>query len=94
MRTTLTAFVPAHKQTDPQHAPGQIVNPVNPLGFTDQTLGDYIRRKDKIHAAFDDVAAEQKKLSFDNWWLEEARNFPHLATSDAEFIWKAAQEHT
>jgi hypothetical protein len=27
MRTTLTAFVPAHKQTNQEHAPGQVVNP-------------------------------------------------------------------
>lgn len=31
MRKTLTAFVPAHKQTNPEHVPGQ---QVNPLGFT------------------------------------------------------------
>ena len=61
MRTTLTAFVPAHKQTNPEHAPGQQINPVNPLGFVDKTLGDYIRRKDKIHEAFDTVAKEQKE---------------------------------
>lgn len=61
MRTTLTAFVPAHKQTNPEHAPGQLINPVNPLGFVDKTLGDYIRRKDKIHEAFDAVQKEQKK---------------------------------
>lgn len=58
MKTTLTAFVPAHKQTDPQHAPGQVVNPVNPLGFVDKTLGDYIRRKDGIDKAFEAVKKE------------------------------------
>lgn len=69
MRTTLTAFVPAHKQTNPQHAPGQVVNypepspntatnPVNPLGFVDNTLGDYIRRKDGINKAFEAVKKE------------------------------------
>lgn len=69
MRTTLTAFVPAHKQTNPEHAPGQVVfspepgpntatNPVNPLGFVDKTLGDYIRRKDGIDKAFEAVKKE------------------------------------
>jgi len=61
MRTTLTAFVPAHKQTNPEHAPGQQINPVNPLGFVDKTLGDYIRRKDGIDKAFEAVAKEQKE---------------------------------
>jgi len=58
MRTTLTAFVPAHKQTNPEHKPGQQVNPVNPLGFVDKTLGDYIRRKDGINKAFEAVKKE------------------------------------
>ena len=55
MKTTLTAFVPAHKQTNPQHAPGQVVNP---LGFVDKTLGDYIRRKEGIGKAFEAVKKE------------------------------------
>ena len=38
--------------------PGQQVNPVNPLGFVDQTLGDYIRRKDGIDKAFEAVKKE------------------------------------
>ena len=58
MKTTLTAFVPAHKQTKPKYAPGQQVNPVNPLGFVDKTLGDYIRRKDGIDKAFEAVKKE------------------------------------
>ena len=58
MRTTLTAFVPAHKQTNSEHAPGQQINPVNPLGFVDKTLGDYIRRKDGIDKAFEAVKKE------------------------------------
>lgn len=103
MRTTLTAFVPAHKQTNPEHAPGQQVNPVNPLGFVDQTLGDYIRRKEKIHAAFYAVAAEKKKLTFDEWFKQsgwaawcgdkpyEKAAFPFVALQ-AAFI--AAQENT
>ena len=83
MRTTLTAFVPAHKQTVDEHRPGQVVNNwsapehapgqvvfspkpgpntvINPLGFTDTTLGDYIRRKDNIQEAFDAVAKEEKE---------------------------------
>ena len=98
MHTTLTAFVPAHKQTNPQHAPGQIVNPVNPLGFVDQTLGDYIRRKDGISKAFEAVAAEKKKLSFEEWLHHR---FPTgvdgyvgmLNVGDLEQCWKAAQEN-
>ncbi len=103
MRTTLTAFVPAHKQTDPQHAPGQIVNPVNPLGFVDQTLGDYIRRKDKIHEAFDAiqqehnaVATEKKKLTFAAWWEhnKEALQLGGPAPRTiAHIIWMQAQEN-
>lgn len=35
---------PAHKQTDPDKLPGQIVNPI-PAPRVDVTVGDYIRRK-------------------------------------------------
>ena len=62
MKTTLTAFVPTHKQTNSEHAPGQQVNPINPLGFVDKTLGDYIRRKDKIQEAFNSVQQERNAI--------------------------------
>lgn len=94
MRTTLTAFVPAHKQTNPEHKPGQQVNPVNPLGFVDKTLGDYIRRKDGIDKAFDAVAAEKKKLTFDEWinnpynWRMGDNQYDDLLA-----LWNAAQEN-
>jgi hypothetical protein len=39
--------IPAHKQTDPDKAPGQRSNPVSSTTFSkpDVTLGDYIARK-------------------------------------------------
>lgn len=69
--------IPAHKQTDPDKIPGQIVN-------TEKTLSDYIRRKTR-HDAFNQVNAE-KKLTFDEWIKDNL-------TASAEAIWKAAQEN-
>lgn len=107
MRTTLTAFVPAHKQTNPEHAPGQQVNPVNPLGFTDTTLGDYIRRKDGIHKAFEAVKKEccgnplrgcmncPPKLTFAEWFKQRTREFDSdslITFQDIEIIAKEAWE--
>ena len=102
MRTTLTAFVPAHKQTNPEHKPGQVVfspepgpnTAINPLGFVDKTLGDYIRRKDGIDKAFEAVAAEKKKLTFDEWinnpynWRMGDNQYDDLLA-----LWNAAQEN-
>jgi hypothetical protein len=38
-------MTPAHKQTDPAKAPGQIVKPV---GLTVRTLGDYLKLKETL----------------------------------------------
>lgn len=85
MRTTLTAFVPAHKQTNSEHVPGQVVNP---LGFVDQTLGDYINRKLKPKTVYTECCGnplrtgphgrgcptcpQDKKLTFEEW-LEDSQ---------------------
>ena len=100
MKTTLTAFVPAHKQTNPKYAPGQQVNPVNPLGFVDKTLGDYIRRKDGINKAFEAVKREccgnplrgcmdcppPMKYTFEEWYLLSGWKDQHrvLSLDDAD----------
>lgn len=85
MRNTLTAFMPAHKQTNPEHKPGQVVffpepssNTVtNPLGFTiqpsEQTLAEYINRV-KRDDAFDQIATE-KKLTFDQWAVSQGYGY-------------------
>lgn len=68
MRTTLTAFVPAHKQTNEEHKPGQHVNP---LGFTDKTLADYIARKTR-QEAFNRVSSEKYLETVNNPLFREA----------------------
>lgn len=76
MRNTTTPFVPAHKQTNPEHAPGQ---QVHPLGFkiqpSEKTLAEYIERTHKQEAANTECCGNplrgcvkcppQKKLTFD-----------------------------
>lgn len=86
---------PAHKQTDPAKAPGQVSfdrYPYMKHSTADQTLGDYITRTSRAQA-LDDVAAE-KKLTFEGWY---ARN-EHLTHNKTEYdcmklAWNAAQEN-
>lgn len=80
---------PAHKQDNPKYAPGQWVN----VELKDQTLEDYIRRK-QLQDAFDTVAKE-KKLTFDSWWNIHRTDEPcwRLKEEEAWIIWKAAQEN-
>ena len=90
-------FKPAHKQDRQELAPGQIVN--RP---PEQTLGDYIARKN-YHDAFDRVAEEmglkrkQNKLTFDEWWSRQLpvygdKPFEYMVDA-AEAAWKAGQEN-
>ena len=51
----------------------------------DQTLADYIHRKSRTDA-FNQVNAEKKKLTFDEW-IENNQD------ASAEAIWYAAQEN-
>ena len=81
---------PAHKQDNPKYAPGQWVN----VDLKDQTLEDYIRRK-QLQDAFDAVAQE-KKMTFHKWWAENGRFLQghfYQVESIAESAWKAAQEN-
>jgi hypothetical protein len=93
MRNTPTAFVPAHKQTNPEHKPGQ---QVNPLGFviqpSEQTLAEYINRV-KRGDAFDQVAREQH-LTFDEWYAQnELATYDKTEHDCMKMSWKAAQEN-
>lgn len=67
---------------------------VNPLGFviqpSDQTLSDYIRRKQR-QAALDSIAAEGK-LTFEQWYSQHLIDFDGKHPSAAA-VWKAAQEN-
>jgi hypothetical protein len=105
MRTTLTAFVPAHKQTSEEHKPGQVVfspksganTTTNPLGFvlqpSEQTLAEYVARV-RARDAFDQVAAE-KKLTFEQWWayVMPEDDFDMSRWKDQfKECWKAAQD--
>lgn len=59
----------------------------------DQTLGDYIARKQRQEAF--DVVAQEKKMTFDEWYKSSDLYHPN----DYEFycicqsIWDAAQEN-
>ena len=67
----------------------------------DKTLGDYIRRK-SVHDAFERVR-EEKKLTFDEWYLQSGWASKHqrlLSLDDADAAryimsvsWAAAQEN-
>lgn len=87
--STASSCVPAHKQTDPTKAPGQIVNKF------DTTLSDYItsiKRRDAL-----DQVAQEKKLSFDEWYVS-LKAKPGQMPYDDWFIgmqaaWQAGQEN-
>lgn len=86
----MSSNVPAHKQTDPNMKPGQIVNSVPAV--SDTTLAQYIRRKQQ-HEALDSVAAE-KKLTFEEWYEKERPYVQNLhRVHEARLIWKAVQEN-
>lgn len=59
----------------------------------EQTLGEYINRKQRA-AAFDAVAQE-KKMTFDEWWSIHKIHEPcwRLREEEAYIIWKAGQEN-
>lgn len=63
---------------------------------SDITLGDYITRKQQ-QVAFEDVAQE-KKLTFDEWWSQYAPR--HFSLDDADSVkvyyqhgWEMGQEN-
>ena len=104
-------FKPAHKEVDDKHRPGQIVNRPPEQSFdrypylkhstADQTLGDYISRKN-YHDAFDRVAEEMgikrkaSKLTFDEWLTNTYGGVSTLPTEIKEFMiiaWKAGQQN-
>ncbi len=88
---------PAHKQTSPDKAPGQVVNPLAWLHKTsgqivnDVTLADYIARKEKAY---------KPKLTFDQWWAQRT-GLPEKIREELTIysdpfvraIWKEAQEN-
>lgn len=60
----------------------------------DITLADYIQRKTR-NDAFNQVA-EEKKLTFEEWWEKNNTEFPYwyqINIVPAKAIWKAAQEN-
>lgn len=78
---------PAHKQTDPQKAPGVTKDfdrhPYLKTSTADQTLGDYYKKK--MDAA--------KKLTFEEWWkVSKAYYGEHLETN-YRFVWQEAQKN-
>ena len=77
--------------------PGQIVNPI-----IDQTLGDYIARKQRQDAF--DVVVKENKLTFDQWWDYFSKRYSldnedsltidfYKLTTDFYKCWKTAQEN-
>jgi len=78
-------FKPAHKDT--QHPPGQ-VRPTDAELKGQQTLSDYIRSI-KRSEAFDTVAQE-KKLTFDEWWGTMEYPNPLTHYTWAQQIWHTA----
>ena len=80
MRTTPHTFTPAHKQTNPEHAPGQQRMEI--------TLADYIHNKTKPDALC--AVTQEKKLTFDEWWDGERMCSSYRIAQEA---WEAAQEN-
>ncbi len=82
--------IPAHKQTSPDKAPGQVVcQPVWPHKTSGQivndvTLADYIARKEKAY---------QPKMSFEQWWSCHAMYLDKYAEQDFRNCWNTAQEN-
>ena len=76
-------FKPAHKQDNPEHAPGQIRNEI--------TLGDYIANKSR-HEAFSEV---KRKLTFDAWWKLMPDDGGDISRFEEEFrnCWNASKEN-
>jgi len=87
---------------------GMLGRETNGPGSADQTLADYIRRKNQ-QEAFDVVAKEEccgnplrgciscpppqtKKLTFDEWW-ESAQEWVPFEEHPEKAIWQAAQEN-
>ena len=77
-------MIPAHKQTDPNKKPGQIVNKI-------QTLGDYVAQ------VYNEEEVVKKKLTFNEWFSTlYLDNFRMDWVSVKELLqqsWKAAQEN-
>lgn len=61
----------------------------------DQTLGDYIARKQRQEAF--DVVAQEKKMTFDEWWKEFSQRYSlddcDSLCVDFQRCWEAAQEN-
>lgn len=84
-------MIPAHKQTDPNKKPGQIVNPVSGRK-EDTTLGDYINRKYRDEAF--SAVAQEKKLTFKQWLKKSSFVEPDETIYWwLEECWQAAQEN-
>jgi hypothetical protein len=79
--TTWKFTVFKRAELDMEHPPGQIVTPV-----TDQTLGDYIKRKEAA------INKESKKMAFDEWWENWETGYV-IQKSAAQVVWIAAQEN-
>lgn len=58
---------------------------------SEHTLSDYLNKKYK-HDAFVAVAAEKKKLSFEEWYQQRLIDFDGQHPS-ASVIWNAAQDN-
>jgi len=79
-------MTPAHKQTNPDKAPGQIVNPV---GLTVRTLGDYLKKKEHVATAFDTWVNAPLTPAFT---LKRSELWSESEVTAAEFGWNAALE--
>ena len=69
----------------------QRVAPVNPEGFSDKTLAEYIQRKYR-EEAFNQVKQETK-MTFDEWFTKNWDWSRPLHREDIEDVWQAAQEN-
>ena len=94
-----SSCVPAHKQTDPNKLPGQIVNPV------ETTLNDYIKRLERKYNEeccgnplrnggckyMGPQCVKDPDDGFSKWWEYAYSRFPTVSRYDAFQIWEEAQ---
>lgn len=73
---------PYYKQTDPDKQAGQLTG--------DQTLGDYIARKQR-QDAFDVV---NKEMNFDQWWKKNPLGLDDHQYEVAKLVWCEAVKYT
>ena len=81
-------YKPAHKQDDPAKRPGQI--------RTEISLRDYYQRKGYVNdntSTNSEPVFRPKKLSFDEWYLQQGLQYDLSVKAKMMDCWKIAQEN-